>query len=42
MATIQRTLAPGPRVWQSRRLIGALNQTITFVILGAVVLAARS
>ena len=38
MATIQRTLAPGPRVWQSRRLIGALNQTITFVILGAAAL----
>ena len=38
MATIQRTLAPGPRVWQSRRLIGTLNQTITFVILGAAAL----
>lgn len=38
MATIQRTLAPGPRVWQSRRLIGALNQTITFVILGVAAL----
>ena len=35
MATIQRTLAPGSRVWQSRRLTGALNKTITFVILGA-------
>lgn len=38
MATIQRTLTPGPRVWQSRRLTGALNQTITFVILGAAAL----
>lgn len=38
MATIQRTLAPGPRIWQSRRLIGTLNQTITFVILGVAAL----
>lgn len=38
MATMQRTLAPGPRVWQSRRLTGALNKTITFVILGTAAL----